>query len=246
MLFPIEILLIIHYCYSGWLLTDTPPNKIPKFAVTQKQRQTTMESIGISLRNVLSSIQPTDLVEIVRRIEYELLLQAETFYEYTDFQTMPSRIAALVARHPDWKIPPVGVSTATGLLIRAEGKAELTRAEANRWRSTITDEIRQDMIFRVEKMLRLVSQQLNISTVDDLNYKIQQYEMGLVISASSLEEYMDTATLPKRLASLVTDFTEYKKSLTPLQVAGINSSAANVNARNNGSGGSSSSNNNVR
>lgn len=42
------------------------------------------------------------------------------------------------------------------------------------WRAQITEEIRQEMIYRVEKMLRLVSVQLGIVGVDDLNHKIQQ------------------------------------------------------------------------
>ncbi len=83
------------------------------------------------------------------------------------------------------------------------------------WRSQITEEIRQYMIDRVEKMLRLVSVQLHINRLDDLNHKIQQYEMGLVMSATSMTEYTDKNTLPRRLAGLVTDFDEYKKTLRP-------------------------------
>ena len=44
--------------------------------------------------------------------------------------------------------------------------------------------------------------------------------MGLVMSANSLEEYMDKNTMPKRLAALVTDFAEFKKILSPADLIG--------------------------
>jgi len=95
-----------------------------------------------------------------------------------------------------------------------------TNTNPTAWRSLITEEIRQDMIFRVEKMLRMVTQQLGITSLDDLNCKIQQYEMGLVVSSVSLDHYMDTSTMPNRLAQLVSDFAEYKKTLSADQLLG--------------------------
>jgi hypothetical protein len=129
--------------------------RLPKFPVAQEQRQAVMEGISRHLRGVLTAQQPREVVESVRRCEYELLLRAAHFQEYTDEASLPARLVAVI----------------------------------------------------------------NITTVEDLNHKIQQYEMGLIISSNSLEEYMDKGTLPKRLASLVTDFTEYKKTLTPQQLS---------------------------
>ncbi|KAJ1441544.1 hypothetical protein B484DRAFT_106271 [Ochromonadaceae sp. CCMP2298] len=86
------------------------------------------------------------------------------------------------------------------------------------WRAFVSAPVRQDMISRVEKMLRLVSEQLGIRTLEDLNAKIQQYELGLIISAASGAEYLDKETLPKRLALLVSEFADFKKMLAPSYV----------------------------
>jgi hypothetical protein len=186
-----------------------------------------MEGISRHLRAVMTAQQPREIVENVRRCEYELLLLATHFQEYTDEASLPARLAAVINAHPEWKMPALAVGP-RGLIPAPSGVVDLTvdertqhipATDPTQWRSLITEEIRQDMIFRVEKMLRLVSKQLNITTVEDLNHKIQQYEMGLIISSNSLIEYMDKGTLPKRLASLVTDFTEYKKTLTPQQLS---------------------------
>lgn len=222
-------------------------HRVPKFDVAQRDRQVLMERISTLLKDVLSHRAPKDIVESVRLCEYELLFHADDAAAYADQTTLPARVVLMVNAHPQWGIPRLQVG-AQGKLVQAESSSggaavvDLTADDADtsnnpaaaataasaavsavdptQWRSSITEEIRQDMIFRVEKMLRLVSKQLSIHTVGELNHKIQQYEMGLVISANSLEEYMDKETLPRRLAGLVTDFTEYKKTLTAKDLLG--------------------------
>lgn len=212
---------------------------MPKFPIHQTERQKLMEAVSRLLRPVLPRCPPKEYIEYVRVLEYELLIDAPSQAEYLNPTSLALRVAATTSAHPEWGIPLLKVAPSGRLQVSASKAdavvVDLTADDANGasssmpapapaapapaadptlWRSYITEEIRQTMIYRVEKMLRLVSGQLNISTVEDLNCKIQQYEMGLVISSNSLEEYMDKATLPRRLASLVTDFSEYKKTLT--------------------------------
>lgn len=206
----------------------------------QAERQKLMEGVSRLLRPVLPRCPPKEYIEYVRVLEYELLMDAASLDDYVNPATLALRVVSTANAHPEWGIPLLEVGPAGRLqVMQSKSDAvvvDLTADDASSanttvpvtpapapaapaadptlWRSYITEEIRQTMIYRVEKMLRLVSGQLNISTVEDLNCKIQQYEMGLVISSNSLEEYMDKATLPRRLASLVTDFSEYKKTLT--------------------------------
>ena len=218
-------------------------NLAPKFHVPLQVRQQISIAISTHLRSVLTCMPAQQIVECVRDCEYALLLKAKSAEEYNNMATLVRRIAAEVGLHPEWNIQAVSVKNKKDGTIVAEPLVvdltdevfqtanvttaitapitNTTSATANpsphptAWRSQITEEIRQYMIDRVEKMLRLVSVQLRINSLDDLNHKIQQYEMGLVMSATSMAEYTDKNTLPRRLAGLVTDFDEYKKSLSP-------------------------------
>ena len=216
-------------------------NLAPKFHVPLQVRQQISIAISTHLRSVLTCMPAQQIVECVRDCEYALLLKAKSAEEYNNMDTLVRRIAAEVGLHPEWNIQAVSVKNKKDGTILAEplvvdltddafptanatttnAAPSTTSAKANpsphptARRSQITEEIRQYMIDRVEKMLRLVSVQLRINSLDDLNHKIQQYEMGLVMSATSMSEYTDKNTLPRRLAGLVTDFDEYKKSLSP-------------------------------
>jgi hypothetical protein len=213
--------------------------RAPQFPVTQGDRQGVMEAVSRLLRPVMPQRSGKEFVEVVRLVEYELLMAADCLKTYANRSLLGGRVIGVCAGHPEWRVPAMQVDS-RGLLVRAANSSssaavvDLTgddvdtgnsssasgvtatagTADHSQWRCGITEEIRQLMIYRVEKMLRLVSSQLNINSAVEMNHKIQQYEMGLVISANSLEEYMDKATLPRRLASLVTDFSEYKKGLT--------------------------------
>ena len=157
----------------------------------------------------------------MRITEYALLCKASSVGEYMNLTTLAQRIVDEVSGHADWSAK-AEQSSNSGASNNSNNSnnssATTTRTTNSEWRGLITEEIRQDMIFRVEKMLRLVSPQLGINTVEDLNCKIQQYEMGLVVSANSLDEYVDKSTMPKRLAQLVTDFADYKKTLSADQL----------------------------
>ena len=216
-------------------------NLAPKFHVPLQVRQQISIAISTHLRSVLTCMPAQQIVECVRDCEYALLLKAKSAEEYNNMDTLVRRIAAEVGLHPEWNIQAVSVKNKKDGTVVAEplvvdltddavlsANASTTNATATihsaianpaphptAWRSQITEEIRQYMIDRVEKMLRLVSVQLRINSLDDLNHKIQQYEMGLVMSATSMSEYTDKNTLPRRLAGLVTDFDEYKKTLSP-------------------------------
>lgn len=193
-----------------------PPNSIPMFPVTQAQRQSMMERISLHLRTVLMRRDAAAVVECVRRCEYELLLQAADFNEYQNDYNMGQRIVEVVNAHPEWRIPPVKLNVHGMIEFMSDAEVAARNATAaGNWRSLITPAIRQEMIARVEKMLKMVSNKLNIISKEDLDYKTQQYEMGLVISATSFAEYMDKATMPKRLANLVTDFADHKRTLPP-------------------------------
>jgi hypothetical protein len=211
--------------------------RAPQFPVTQGDRQGIMEAVSRLLRPVMPQRHGKEFVEVVRLVEYELLMAADCLKTYANRSLLGGRVIGVCAGHPEWRVPAMQVDSRR-LLVKAANSSssaavvDLTgddadggnsttasnaragTADTTQWRCSITEEIRQLMIYRVEKMLRLVSSQLNINSAVDMNHKIQQYEMGLVISANSLEEYMDKATLPRRLASLVTDFSEYKKTLT--------------------------------
>jgi hypothetical protein len=237
---------VCHLLYPS----DAPSSPMPKkaqFAPTDEQRRDMMLEAHRLLRSALGKPAPPNTMDCVRYCEFELLMRAKTLQEYLDPSTLVARLVKTVSRHPEWGLPrleatPDGsalkltpevmdlteddaeASNAPGPAATGRGTAQLSspsQQDSVRWRTQITEEIRQDMIYRVEKMLRLVSHNLNINTQEELHLKVQQYEMGLVISSSSLEEYVDRTTLPRRLASLVTDFAEYKKSLTPQQLMGL-------------------------
>lgn len=220
-------------------------NLAPKFHVPLQVRQQISIAISTHLRSVLTCMPPQQIVECVRDCEYALLLKAKSAEEYNNMDTLVRRIAAEVGLHPEWNIQAVSVKNKkNGTIVAEQLVVDLTddavptanvtttntpqsataisaitnpSPHPTAWRSQITEEIRQYMIDRVEKMLRLVSVQLRIHSLDDLNHKIQQYEMGLVMSATSMSEYTDKNTLPRRLAGLVTDFDEYKKTLSPYE-----------------------------
>lgn len=186
-------------------------------------RQGMLKHISTHLHESLSHRATDYVVECVRITEYALLCKASSVGEYMNLTTLVQRIVEEVSGHADWSAAAeqgsnIGASNNSNSSNSNNSNANATSTTNSEWRSLITEEIRQDMIFRVEKMLRLVSPQLGINTVEDLNCKIQQYEMGLVVSASSLDEYVDKSTMPKRLAQLVTDFADYKKTLSADQL----------------------------
>eukprot|EP00128_Syssomonas_multiformis_P015114 Colp12_sorted_trinity150504_noHs@12298 len=204
--------------------SSTPSNNsaalVPTIDPPLNIRQGMLKHISAHLQDALSHRSAEFIIECVRITEYALLCRAGSVGEYMNLTTLTQRIGSEVSMHPDWNIQTDSTATATTTTNgnTTTNSTSTTNSNNSEWRHEITEAIRQDMIYRVEKMLRLVSMQLGINTVEDLNCKIQQYEMGLVVSASSLEEYVDKGTMPKRLAQLVTDFADYKKTLSPDQM----------------------------
>jgi len=197
---------------------NTAKNSTPALTATIDPplniRQGMIKHISTQLHNLLSHRTTEFINECVRNTEYTLLCKASSVGEYMNLTSLTQRIVDEVNAQ-GWN----STTTNTSDSINTSSNSNTSNTSSNgEWRSLITEEIRQDMIYRVEKMLRLVSMQLGINTVEDLNCKIQQYEMGLVVSANSLDEYVDKGTMPKRLAQLVTDFADYKKTLSPDQM----------------------------
>ena len=58
-------------------------------------------------------------------------------------------------------------------------------------------------------MLKLVATQLQIRSEVDLNYKTQQYELGLMVCARTMGEYLDKTTMAQRLSKLISEFSNY-------------------------------------
>lgn len=221
--------------------TVTPnPTRVPRFTPAQTERQRMMELIARTLRGVLTGRSTKDIIETSRRCELELILDATDVEMYSDEASLVTRLASVLNAHPDWEVPAVTATIDNKLVQQEVAVVDLTAEETSvavpaaapvtvydpakdpaRWRDFIPQVVRQDMINAVDRMMRQVSSRIGITTEEELNRKTQQYEMGLLISAQKFPDYVDKGTLPKRLASLVTDFTEYRKNLSVQQLMAL-------------------------